>query len=121
MAMRLRVVDNLLVALCAARSVEKEGDIYLDDGWHYALAQDFDRRHPEYFGDDPSHDVEAVAWLARQTPLSTEIANAIDIKLTIDRNEVWGFQHFVNPHTLSLIEREENNNENRTQWNKTYA
>ena len=41
MAIRLRRTDNKLVALCAAKSVEKPGDIYLDDGQHHALAEKF--------------------------------------------------------------------------------
>jgi hypothetical protein len=41
MAIRLRVVDGTLIAICAARSVEKPGDIYLDDGAHNALADKF--------------------------------------------------------------------------------
>lgn len=47
MSIRLRVVDGTLVALCAARSVEKPGDVYLDDGQHYALAEKFWRDYPE--------------------------------------------------------------------------
>jgi hypothetical protein len=43
MSIRLRIVNGTLVALCAARSVEKEGDIYLDDGAHHALANKFAR------------------------------------------------------------------------------
>ena len=41
MAIRLRRVDGLLIALCAARSVKKPGDVYLDDGQHHALADKF--------------------------------------------------------------------------------
>ena len=41
MAIRIRQVDGITVALCAARSVEKEGDIYLDDDMHQALATKF--------------------------------------------------------------------------------
>ncbi len=44
MAIRIRVVDGVMVALCAARSVAKEGDIYLDDAVHQALA-DKETRH----------------------------------------------------------------------------
>ena len=47
MAIRVRRVDGQLVALCAARSGEREGDLYLDDGVHYALAQKFWRDHEE--------------------------------------------------------------------------
>jgi len=41
MAIRLRVVDGTLIAICAARSVEQPGDVYLDDGAHHALADKF--------------------------------------------------------------------------------
>jgi hypothetical protein len=40
-SIRIRVVDGVMVALCAARSVEKLGDIYLDDAAHHALAEKF--------------------------------------------------------------------------------
>ncbi len=41
MSIRLRIVDGTLVALCAARSIEKPGDVYLDDNQHHALASKF--------------------------------------------------------------------------------
>lgn len=41
MAIRLRIVDGTLIALCAARSVAKPDDVYLDDGQHHALAEKF--------------------------------------------------------------------------------
>lgn len=39
MAMRLRRVEGRLIALCAAETDEKPGDVYLDDEQHYAIAQ----------------------------------------------------------------------------------
>lgn len=42
MAVRLRKTEAGLVALCAARSVPKDGDIYLDDCAHHALSVKFD-------------------------------------------------------------------------------
>lgn len=45
MSIRLRSVNGVLVALCAARSVPKPGDVYLDDGQHYALAEKFWREY----------------------------------------------------------------------------
>lgn len=45
MAIRLREVEGKLVALCAAEVDPKEGDIYLDDNAHYALACKFAREH----------------------------------------------------------------------------
>jgi hypothetical protein len=42
MSIRIREVDGRWVAICAARSVPKEGDIYLHDGAHHALSIKFD-------------------------------------------------------------------------------
>lgn len=41
MSIRIRVVDGMTVALCAAKSEPKEGDIYLDDNAHHALTTKF--------------------------------------------------------------------------------
>jgi len=41
MSIRIRVVDGVMVALCAARSVEKPADVYLDDAHHHALSEKF--------------------------------------------------------------------------------
>jgi hypothetical protein len=43
MAIRLRTVDGIRVALCAVESDVKPGDIYLDDADHLALAAKFRR------------------------------------------------------------------------------
>ena len=43
MAIRLREVGGVMVALCAVESDPEPGDIYLDDGHHYALAAKFCR------------------------------------------------------------------------------
>jgi len=40
-SIRIRRIEGHVVALCAARSVEKPGDVYLDDAEHYALAEKF--------------------------------------------------------------------------------
>jgi len=45
MAIRLREINGVLIALCAARSVPKDGDIYLDDNAHGALNLKFRRDH----------------------------------------------------------------------------
>lgn len=41
MSIRIRSVNGTVVALCGARSVPKEGDIYLDDAAHHALSAKF--------------------------------------------------------------------------------
>ena len=45
MSIRLRTVGKTRVALCAVESDEMPGDLYLDDGDHYALAAKFARDH----------------------------------------------------------------------------
>lgn len=41
MAIRIRKVYGVLIALCAANTKEKKGDIYLHDGIHEALSDKF--------------------------------------------------------------------------------
>ena len=43
MAIRLRTVNGVRVALCAYETDAEPGDIYLHDGEHYALAAKFCR------------------------------------------------------------------------------
>lgn len=50
MAIRIRTVNGFRIALCAAETDPCPGDIYLDDGDHYALAAKFAhdwQGHPE--------------------------------------------------------------------------
>lgn len=41
MAIRIRWIDGVTVALCAAKTSPVVGDIYLDDNAHYALSTKF--------------------------------------------------------------------------------
>jgi len=41
MAIRIRKVDGITIALCANETNKKEGDMYLDDAVHEALATKF--------------------------------------------------------------------------------
>lgn len=41
MAIRIRKVDDEIVALCAAKTRSQKGDIYLGDGAHHALMVKF--------------------------------------------------------------------------------
>ena len=43
MSIRIRQVDGVAVALCAVETDAMPGDVYLDDGAHYALAAKFAR------------------------------------------------------------------------------
>ena len=55
MSIRVRRVDGVLVALCAARSMPKNGDLYLDDAVHHALSAKF---HADLLGETgwPQHE-----------------------------------------------------------------
>ncbi len=66
MAIRLRNVGGTLVALCAARSVPKPGDLYLDDAAHHALAVKFDMDFASTYGHTPCHADAPEAALAEQ-------------------------------------------------------
>jgi hypothetical protein len=43
MAIRIRKVEGVRIALCAAETNPLPGDLYLDDNVHYALAAKFAR------------------------------------------------------------------------------
>ena len=43
MAIRVRTVDGVRIALCAAETDPMPGDVYLDDSDHYALSAKFAR------------------------------------------------------------------------------
>lgn len=43
MAIRVRKIENVTVALCAAQTRPEPGDIYLDDAVHHALGVKFER------------------------------------------------------------------------------
>lgn len=62
MAIRIRQIDGVLVALCAARSVPKEGDIYLDDGVHQALTDKHVREWYEENGIASNGFVNSTHW-----------------------------------------------------------
>jgi hypothetical protein len=81
MAIRLRRVEGVLVALCAAETDAVDGDVYLDDGQHYALAMKFrddyglggDIRYAELAATQRLRDAETelLAWIAAtRTPES---------------------------------------------------
>ncbi len=59
MAIRIRRVQDQLVALCVVETDPQEGDIYLDDGLHEALAQKFAR---DYELDWECDKTSVLAW-----------------------------------------------------------
>lgn len=63
MSIRIRTVDGVRVALCAAETDAMPGDVYLDDGDHYALAAKFAH---DWHGETNTA-VYAVEWAAMET------------------------------------------------------
>ena len=88
MAIRIRTVNGVTVALCAARSMPKPRDLYLDDAMHEALAQKFFRDYANTMGTS-----ECVSHLEN---------------LIIERD-------------ARIVEKEESNNPNRDEWDKTFV
>lgn len=66
MAIRLREVNGVKVALCAVETDKEDGDIYLDDGWHYALAAKFTKDWQEN-GLMPPCDISWDEWAVMDT------------------------------------------------------
>lgn len=67
MAIRLRTVNGVRVALCAAESDPLPGDVYLDDGDHHALSTKFGLDWRDMgFIDDPPVDPVVVEAMATQ-------------------------------------------------------
>jgi hypothetical protein len=69
MAIRLRRVNGTLIAICAACSVPKSGDIYLDDEAHGALSDKFARDFNEnklWEGGEIPFDSDAVSLVEQE-------------------------------------------------------
>lgn len=66
MAIRLRHVAGKLVAICAARSVAKPDDVYLDDAAHHALASKFSRDYHEMYGYEFPYQDDGVDLVERE-------------------------------------------------------
>ena len=73
-AIRLRVVDGICVALCAAETDPLPGDVYLDDGQHYALAAKFAQ---DYRGETITT-VYAEEWAAMATQKKRDAREEIE-------------------------------------------
>lgn len=67
MAIRIRTVNGVTVALCAVESDEQEGDVYLDDDAHHALSTKFGLDfHSMGFMDNPHADPVIVEVMITQ-------------------------------------------------------
>ena len=67
MAIRVRKVDGLTIACCAAETDQEPGDLYLDDATHYALAAKFARDWRKEFisWSYPEHDAANATQVRR--------------------------------------------------------
>lgn len=80
MAIRIRTVGGVRVALCAAETDPAPGDVYLDDTDHHALAAKF-AQDWQHFGDLPGPYREwAVMETQRQRDAQEEIKRWSDAR-----------------------------------------
>jgi len=61
MAIRIREIEGETIALCAAKTEAKEGDIYLNDCAHHALMVKF------------TVDLESEGWLKENKPIDEKV------------------------------------------------
>ncbi len=61
MSIRIRQQDGSAVALCAAKTKAKEGDIYLNDCAHHALMVKF------------TADLDSEGWLVKNAPIDEKV------------------------------------------------
>lgn len=61
MSIRIREIEGETVALCAAQTKERKGDIYLNDCAHHALMTKF------------TADLESEGWVKENTPIDEKI------------------------------------------------
>ena len=68
MAIRIRHIGDVVVAVCAAKTTPKPGDIYLDDSAHHALTTKFgvDWVSEGRFVDDCADEVVKARMLAEE-------------------------------------------------------
>jgi hypothetical protein len=134
MAIRIRSVNGETVALCAARSIEKDGDIYLDDGQHHSLSAYYTHLLMAETGLElADYDMEDAdeAESSIISELSGEARRALDNKFILDFNDMYDIlKHIPHgkfkvleyyPRLFIIMEQEESNNENRTWWDQEYG
>lgn len=78
MAIRIRTVGSIRVALCAAETDSQLGDVYLDDDDHYALAAKFSQDRRSAGGDAEYPDEWAAAETQRLRDAKTELERWLD-------------------------------------------
>ena len=133
MAIRIRVVNNETVAICAARSVKKKGDIYLNDNKHHYLSAYYTHLLEAETGVQlAEHNQEDADKAERDIILniSREARRALDNKFILDFNDMYDILKYVQygqfkvldycPRLFIIMEQEESNNENRTLWDQEY-
>ncbi|MER9680828.1 hypothetical protein NKJ23_16050 [Mesorhizobium sp. M0184] len=79
MAVRLRTVGDVRIALCAAETDPMPGDVYLDDTDHYALAAKFRLDWQDQPGGWPDYPVEwAIMATQKLRDAETELNTWLD-------------------------------------------
>ena len=67
MAIRIRKVNDVIIALCAAETDKKFGDLYLDDTIHHALSTKFGLDfYEEGWLDNPMADEKLIRLMEKE-------------------------------------------------------
>lgn len=83
MAIRLRTINGVRIALCAAETDPMPGDVYLDDADHYALAAKFSHDYQNWDGRLPQYPEQ---WAAME---SQKLRDAkIELEKWLDKHGV---------------------------------
>lgn len=134
MAIRIRVVNNETVAICAARSVKKKGDIYFNDNKHHYLSSYYTHLLEAETGVQLAEHDQKDADKAESNiinNLSREARRALDNKFILDFNDMYDILKYIQhgqfkvldycPRLFIIMEQEESNNKNRTWWDQEYG
>ncbi len=85
MAIRIRTVKGVVIALCAAETDPLSGDLYLDDNVHYALAAKFARDWRGSLVDWEYADHDRLASTQKLRSAQEELQKWLDSQASVDR------------------------------------
>lgn len=115
--MRLRRIMGRWIAICAAQSIAKTGDVYLDDGAHQQFHSYFTAMVNTHYGTSYPHNGSGT-FPPIPDVINCEQLAAIEDKIRRDLNDMWDAH--LPTHDGALSGSEENNNPARDWWNSIY-
>jgi len=120
MAIRIRTIDDNIVALCAAECTAKSGDIYLDDNIHHALTgkfkkdftsegiiniqtRDRDKKISAWLGLSPKRDWPSYSYDGSAMLLIIEKLHELGYRVVMEQGSIAAcyIEHITNGKTFS--------------------